>query len=188
MEYTVQSDEPVSDGIKRIIRGKVETGIDHIDGDMDRHETVHEVRKRCKEVRAALRLVRGVLPTYSEANAHYRDAARELSDIRDATALIETFDEHIETAVVEAGKRDDIDLPACRNVLIQRREYPKPRSRLPVKGLNRSWEIWDLTQRQAFGHRISKWFSPTMVNECVGIYLSILHIATVFQIDALGTM
>lgn len=62
MEYTIQRGEPVSDEIKRIIDGKVETGIGHIDGDMDRHETVHEVRKRCKEVRAAVRLVRPVLP------------------------------------------------------------------------------------------------------------------------------
>jgi len=122
MEYTVQPDEPISDGIKRIIRGKVETGIDHVDGDMDRHETVHEVRKRCKEVRAALRLVRGVLPTYSEENAHYRDAARELSEIRDATALIETFDEHVEAAVGETGHDDHVDLAACREVLIQRRD------------------------------------------------------------------
>jgi CHAD domain-containing protein len=122
MEYTVQSDEPVSDGIKRIIRGKVEIGIGHIDGDIDRHETVHEVRKRCKEVRAALRLVRGVLPTYSDENAHYRDTARELSDIRDATALIETFDEHIETVVGETDEGDDIDLSACRDVLVQRRD------------------------------------------------------------------
>lgn len=122
MEYTVQPDEPISDGVKRIIRGKVETGIDHIDGDMDRHETVHEVRKRCKEVRAALRLVRGVLPTYSEENAHYRDAARELSDIRDATALVETFDEHVETAVVEAGNGKDVAHSACRDALLRRRD------------------------------------------------------------------
>lgn len=122
MEYTIQADEPVSDGIKRIVRGKVETGIDHIDGDMDRHETVHEVRKRCKEVRAALRLVRGVLPTYSEENAHYRDAARELSDVRDATALVETFDEHVETAVAESGTGDDVDRSACCDELVRRRD------------------------------------------------------------------
>jgi CHAD domain-containing protein len=121
MKYTIQSDEPVSDGIKQIIQEKIETGIDHIDGDMDSHETVHEVRKRCKEVRAALRLVRGVLPTYSEENAHYRDAARKISDIRDATALIETFDDHVTVAAEEVGIDDD-DLSSCRDSLVQRRD------------------------------------------------------------------
>ncbi len=34
MKYTLHPDEWVSTGIKRIIRGRVEAGIDHIDGDM----------------------------------------------------------------------------------------------------------------------------------------------------------
>jgi len=40
MEYTIQRCEPVSDEIKRIVEGKIEAGIEHIDGDMNRHETV----------------------------------------------------------------------------------------------------------------------------------------------------
>jgi len=122
MEYTIRSDETISDGLKRIIRGKVETGVKHIDGDMDRHETVHEVRKRCKEVRAALRLVRGVLPTYSSENAHYRDAARRVSDIRDAQALIETFDDHVVPAVESRNALDDDTLGEIRAVLVDRRD------------------------------------------------------------------
>lgn len=122
MEYTIRSDEPVSTGIQRIASGKVETAIDHIDGEMERHETVHEVRKRCKEVRAAFRLVRGVLPTYSEENAHYRDAARLLSDIRDATALIETFDEHVEPAVVDADAAGAVPFSDVRSLLVRRRD------------------------------------------------------------------
>jgi len=122
MEYTIQPDETVSNGIKRIIRGKVDTGIDHIDSDMDRHETVHEVRKRCKEVRAALRLVRGVLPTYSSENAHYRDAARRVSDIRDAQALIETFDDHVTPAVETRDALDEDTMSEIRAALVDRRE------------------------------------------------------------------
>jgi hypothetical protein len=122
VQYTIQPDEPVSDGVKRIIHGKVDTGIEHIDGDMDRHETVHEVRKRCKEVRAALRLVRGVLPTYSEENAHYRDAARLVSDIRDAQALVETFDDHITPAAESRGAFDEATLADVRETLLDRRE------------------------------------------------------------------
>jgi len=122
MEYTLQRDELVSAGIKRIVDGKIEAGLEHVDGDMDRHETVHEVRKRCKEVRAALRLVRGVLPTYSEENAHYRDTARRLSDIRDAQALIETFDDHVRPAAEERDALAGERLEGIRETLVGRRE------------------------------------------------------------------
>ncbi len=122
MEYTLQRDERVSEGIKRIVDGKVEAGLEHIDSEMDRHETVHEVRKRCKEVRAALRLVRGVLPTYSEENAHYRDAARRISDIRDAQALVETFDEHVTPAAQRRDALTEETLAEIRETLADRRE------------------------------------------------------------------
>ena len=123
MEYTIQPDEPVSSEVKRIIDGKVGTAIEHVDDEeMGRHETVHEVRKRCKEVRAALRLVRGVLPTYSEENAHYRDAARRISDIRDAAALVETFDDHVTPAVESRGALDEDTMADVRAALVDRRE------------------------------------------------------------------
>lgn len=122
MEYTLQPRESVSEGIKRIIDGKVERAIDHIDGDMDRHETVHEVRKRCKEVRAAVRLVRPVLPTYKRENVHYRDAARRISDIRDAHAAIETFDDHLEPAARERNALTEATLADLRATLVDRRD------------------------------------------------------------------
>ncbi|RLM88764.1 CHAD domain-containing protein [Haloarcula sp. Atlit-7R] len=122
MEYTLQPEERVSEGIKRIIDGKVNRAIEHIDGDMDRHETVHEVRKRCKEVRAAIRLVRPVLPTYSKENAHYRDAGRRISDIRDAQAAIETFDDHIQPIMSERDALSDETLADLRGVLVDRRD------------------------------------------------------------------
>lgn len=120
MEYTLQPAEPVSDEIKRIIHGKVESGIEHIDGEMETHETVHEVRKRCKEVRAAARLVRPVLPTYSDVNAHYRDAGRRLSDVRDAHAAIETFDAYVQP--LTESEFDEDRLLSMRQTLVERRD------------------------------------------------------------------
>ena len=122
MDYTLQPDESVSDGIKRIIDTTVGQAITHIDSDGDRHETVHEVRKRCKEVRAALRLVRPVLPTYKQENVHYRDAARRISEVRDAHAAIETFDEQLEPAVEARGVLDEATLAEVRAVLVDRRD------------------------------------------------------------------
>jgi CHAD domain-containing protein len=60
---------------------------------MDRHETVHQVRKRFKKIRGLIRLVRpGFEKTYQRENANFRDVGRELSDVRDAQSLIEGFD------------------------------------------------------------------------------------------------
>jgi CHAD domain-containing protein len=122
MDYTLQPDETVSDGIKRIIDTKVGRAITHIDSDTDRHETVHEVRKRCKEVRAAIRLVRPVLPTYKQENVHYRDAARRISAIRDANAAIETFDDHLKPAIEARGVLDEATLADVRTLLVDRRD------------------------------------------------------------------
>jgi len=122
MQYTIQPNEQVSDEIKRIVDGKIELAIEHIDESNDRHDTVHEVRKRCKEIRAAVRLVRPVLPTYKQENVHYRDVARRISDIRDAHAAIETFDDHLRPAVEARGVLDDQTLSDIRSILVDRRE------------------------------------------------------------------
>ena len=122
MEYTIRRGESVSDEVKRIVEGKIEAGIEHVDSDIGRHETVHEVRKRCKEVRAAARLVRPVLPTYSEVNAHYRDAARRISDIRDTHAAIETFDDHVRPAAEDDGRLSADTLDGVRETLVNRRD------------------------------------------------------------------
>jgi len=120
MVYEIQRDEPVSEGIKRIIEAKTEAAIEHIDGEMDRHETVHEVRRRCKEVRAALRLVRPVLSSYSEENARYRDAARHVATVRDAQAAVETFDKHVRPAA-DSGTYEKT-LEEMRETLVARRD------------------------------------------------------------------
>jgi CHAD domain-containing protein len=122
MNYTLSADETVSVGVRRVIAETVTDALNHLDGDMDQHETVHEVRKRCKETRATLRLVRGVLPTYSEENGHYRDTARLLSDVRDAEALVETFDDHVRPTALDAGVVDEDRLEEVRAKLVDRRD------------------------------------------------------------------
>lgn len=55
---------------------------------------VHDVRKRCKEVRAVARLVRSELGDHFDRfNGLVRDAARELAPIRDAHATLATFED-----------------------------------------------------------------------------------------------
>ncbi len=57
-------------------------------------EAVHEVRKRLKEVRALVRLVREGIgdKTFCALNGALRDAGRPLSEVRDATAVMEALE------------------------------------------------------------------------------------------------
>lgn len=57
-------------------------------------EAVHDARKRCKEVRALSRLARSAIgPDYARFDQLVRDAADQLSSIRDAHAVLATLDD-----------------------------------------------------------------------------------------------
>jgi len=95
MSYRLKRKESVEHGIQRIAREQIDKALDELDNDqLDRHETVHQVRKRCKKIRTVLRLVRPQFEDlYDCENAFFRDAASRLSGLRDAEALIETYDD-----------------------------------------------------------------------------------------------
>jgi CHAD domain-containing protein len=57
------------------------------------HEAIHDFRKSLKRVRSLYRLVAREIPDFQkQENARLRDAARSLSVIRDAAALIDTVE------------------------------------------------------------------------------------------------
>ncbi|MEJ2469991.1 MAG: CHAD domain-containing protein [Desulfuromonadales bacterium] len=91
MGYRIERQDPPAEAIRRMACEQIDKAIDEIhDSDLDRHETVHQVRKRCKKLRGLVRLVRPCMEeVYQHENAWYRDSARALSNIRDAHALIE---------------------------------------------------------------------------------------------------
>ncbi|TCO75855.1 CHAD domain-containing protein [Chromatocurvus halotolerans] len=102
MAYKFRIGESAGDGIRRMARQQIDKALDEIaDGELDQHATVHQVRKRCKKVRALLRLARGDLDAagkiYQRENVCFRDAARRLSNVRDAQAMLETCDKLKET-------------------------------------------------------------------------------------------
>jgi CHAD domain-containing protein len=104
-------DETVGAGVRRIAIGQIDKAIAELDDpSLDARVTVHQVRKRCKKVRGLLRLIRPVFPHYRSENAAYRDAAAELSFLRDTEALIETYDRV--TGLYEA----QIDRPAFASI------------------------------------------------------------------------
>ena len=94
MSYRIDPDRPIRKNARRKLDGAL-AALDE-PGDLGLEGTVHDVRKRCKKVRGLIRLVRPGLGTeYSRANAEVRDAARELSPLRDAHAMLGTFDDVI---------------------------------------------------------------------------------------------
>jgi len=101
MAFQLKAKESVSAGIMRNVRLQIEKALQHLgakgkprkDGASE-SDAVHEVRKCFKKVRAALRLVRDELgdDVYREENWCFRDAARPLTQVRDAEVLVEILD------------------------------------------------------------------------------------------------
>ncbi len=98
MGYRLEPDEAIDQGLRRVARERLDTALGRLD-DLDGAEpeaiekAVHDVRKRNKELRALLRLVRPVLgeADYDAANRKVRDASRLLASVRDAQAQLATF-------------------------------------------------------------------------------------------------
>jgi CHAD domain-containing protein len=114
MSYRLQRDESLSIGVRRIAHELVDESLALLDdaGD-DVEEAVHEVRKNCKKLRGLVRLVRPAMgDAYTSANVAFRDAARQLASIRDAHALLATYDDLVAarhtsgTDIAAAGERD----------------------------------------------------------------------------------
>lgn len=123
MTYEIQLTEPVGEAVRRIAHEQIDAAIDDlegIDGSRDLAGSVHDCRKRCKKARGLVRLVRPSVgdDVYSPANAALRDAARQLSGLRDAHALLETFDD----LVAATHQLPDGGLGAVRAELARRAE------------------------------------------------------------------
>ncbi|HTC43538.1 MAG TPA: CHAD domain-containing protein [Steroidobacteraceae bacterium] len=89
------------------------------------NESFHGARKEMKRIRAALRLLRPALGrrAYRWANARVRDAARPLTAVRDATALLQTLDKltHRQEDAVLRAPKTDLHRRLLRNCRAQRR-------------------------------------------------------------------
>jgi hypothetical protein len=94
MSYRFYYRETMLENVQRVAFEQNEAAIAEIDDrKLDVHETVHQARKHCKKIRGLIRLVRPQFKkTYKFENAWYRDAARDLSSIRDAQSMIEIYD------------------------------------------------------------------------------------------------
>jgi CHAD domain-containing protein len=96
MSFALKADESAVKGVKRLVRKQVEKAVEGLTGKSGGKQegAVHDARKRFKKVRALLRLVRPELgeKVYRRENARFRDAARPLSEVRDARVMVEALD------------------------------------------------------------------------------------------------
>ena len=110
MAYRLKNKESIGAEIKRIAWEQTDKAIEQLTEEIksdnndsppteadvnERTETIHDVRKRIKKIRAVVRLVRDELgkKVYKRENECFRDAGRGLSEVRDAQVLLETFNQ-----------------------------------------------------------------------------------------------
>jgi CHAD domain-containing protein len=99
MALTLKLHETPGAGLHRIAHKRLQKLLKSLRArDMGRDASVHNARKQVKEFRGVLRLARAELgkKTYRRENQALRDAARPLSELRDASVLIDTLDKLIE--------------------------------------------------------------------------------------------
>lgn len=118
MTYAFLHDESVPAAVRRIMDEQlVRARTQLADSKSPQEKRVHDARKRLKETRALLRLVREPLgKQFAVENAWFRDAGRELAAVRDADAVLEALEK--------------LDIPAALRKRVQktltsgRREVP----------------------------------------------------------------
>jgi len=118
-------------GLERIAAEQLDRALGGLeDPTIDRHEAIHDARKCGKRLRALLRLARAGIgdDLYRRENAAIRDAAKDLSALRDAEALLETYQR------LQARFADEVDwrrLIGVRRALVSRREQLADDGTLP---------------------------------------------------------
>jgi CHAD domain-containing protein len=96
MAYHFKPSETVTDAVKRIISEEIDSAAEQLKKTGNqRDEAVHEARKSLKKIRGMLRLIQPEIGRgfYKRENGLFRDVGRKLSEIRDAGAIIEVFDD-----------------------------------------------------------------------------------------------
>lgn len=109
--YELARDEGLAAGLTRVAAERAEKALERLRassaGETETADAVHGARKDMKKLRTVLRLLRDEFGTklYKKENARFREAARALSETRDAEVRLETLDaltEHEDDLPAEA--------------------------------------------------------------------------------------
>ena len=127
--FEFSADEDVRQSISRTAREQLDRAIEVLSEELDKDpvDAVHTARKAIKKERALLRMGRGTIPRLerSYGNVVLRDAARNLSSIRDAEVAVQTF-EHL--AERFAGQLPESTFAAVREELERDRSSERERA------------------------------------------------------------
>ncbi len=167
MSYRLKRSRTVQKNIRRIGREQIDKAISEIDNpELDRHEAIHQVRKRCKKLRGLVRLVRPELgKAYQRENARFRNIARNLAGMRDEQSMVEALERLL--APLEDNERAIYDpvLDALRTkrdaVAASTRQDPESlltEARQALEKARRATDRWRLS---ADGFRAVRGFDQT---------------------------
>lgn len=95
MSFVLAPHEGAGEGLRRVIREQAEKlSAECAEAQEHASAFAHKARVRCKRIRAALRLARPLMSekAFKRENRWWRDLARLLSDLRDASARIEALE------------------------------------------------------------------------------------------------
>lgn len=99
MSYRLKRGESIPEGVRRIVQQEIESATEQLTNGSGkkRDEAIHEGRKSLKKIRGVLRLVEPELGRiYRAENTRMRELGHQLSQVRDATAIIEVFNAVVE--------------------------------------------------------------------------------------------
>jgi CHAD domain-containing protein len=123
MSYILENNETLSFGLKRIVLELIDKSVFNLaKGNGSFNDDIHDTRKNFKKVRTVQRLIRSDIgeESFQTENSFYRDAGRTLSDLRDSTVLILTFDKLTKSAELEMS---NFDFLVFRNFLIEKQKH-----------------------------------------------------------------
>jgi hypothetical protein len=148
MAYRIRSSASIEDNVRKIACEQIDRAIAEItDSKHDRHEVVHQVRKRCKKLRGLIRLVRPDFEAYARENALLREAARRLSYVRDAQSMIDCFDSLMAHSGVQADRERFSPIRAA--LADRRREITQDKTQLEARLNDFLGEMRELLPRAA---------------------------------------
>jgi hypothetical protein len=162
-----RSDVTIGDGFLRIAREQIGKAIAGAENSAESPERrVHEARRRCKKLRALLRLVRPDFAAYDAENGFVRDAARGLAQARDMRVARGTLVELMQWAgrpiEAELGGGADVEVEGLTRFAEQMRslEARSPEwqvGRIDIdtlaRGLKQTYQRGRWTRRLAEKHR-----------------------------------
>ena len=120
MSYRLENSETLSFGLKRIVLELIDNSVfNFAKGNGSFNEDIHEIRKNFKKIRTVTRLIKSDLEaeSFRIENSFYRDSGRILSDLRDSTVLIYTFEKLLKSSELEMS---NFDFSIFKNFLIEK--------------------------------------------------------------------